>query len=146
MDTVVVVAACFHIKSTRIQGRQTANIERPIIAFRAMISDIPEQFFCGLYRMPFRLFAQLFDVISSHSGREQLREKHSCWIKLSITLRWLAGGSYLDIALLHNVSALSIYYYIDNTLQSINDNLEISFPSSSISWLEDVSKYFRRRT
>ena len=109
----------------RRAARLTTNIERPVLAFRAMISGIPDKFFRRLYRMPFGLFARLVDVITPNCEDRKSIEKHTYWIKLSITLRWLASGSYLDIALSHNVPSSSLYHYIDGTLRSLNDKLDI---------------------
>ena len=144
LETVAVLAACWHINGMRRAGRDTTNIERPVLTFRAMISGIPDKFFRRLYRFPFQLFAKLVDLISPHCEDRIRVEKHTYWIKLSTALRWLAGGSYLNIALSHNVPSSSLYYYIDGTLRSVNDNLELSFPYSSVPWLEDVSNRFAR--
>lgn len=72
------------------------------------------------------------------------RHKRTAWIKLSITLRWLPGGSYLDIALAHNLTTYTLYNYIDETMEKLSEKLIIEFPHRSESWLRHVSQSFSR--
>ena len=70
--------------------------------------------------------------------------KSSPLLRLSITLRWLAGGSYLDISLAHGVAPSSLYHHIDHTLSDIDRSLKIKFPYNDNGWLQETSKGFTR--
>jgi DDE superfamily endonuclease len=63
---------------------------------------------------------------------------------LFCTLRWLAGGSYLDIFALTSVSIPSFYRVVYNTLRYINDckELEIKFPIT-VKECEEAAEGFR---
>jgi hypothetical protein len=70
------------------------------------------------------------DVIQAdHRGGPNLPE--TC---LFCTLRWLGGGSYLDIYAITNVSISSLYCVVYKTLQAINNcpSLEIKFPKTTL--------------
>ena len=49
-------------------------------------------------------------------------------IKVAIALRWLAGGSYLDLRMLFKVQTSTIYAVVHEVLVSINARLSIVFP------------------
>jgi hypothetical protein len=49
-------------------------------------------------------------------------------LKLSMTLRWLAGGSYLDIYQMHGVSYTQFNNSVWATIDAINNACAISLP------------------
>ena len=67
------------------------------------------------------------DVVTSGPYNSVFQSKRSCGdvglisttLKVSMTLRWLAGGSYLDIAAHHGVSHTSFYRFRDAVLEAI---------------------------
>jgi hypothetical protein len=65
--------------------------------------------------------------------------------KLAITLRWLAGGSYLDIYFAFGV-AISTFFKSDGilwgTIAAIDNNIDIGFPLNDIQKLEEISEGF----
>ena len=48
--------------------------------------------------------------------------------RLAMTLRWLAGGQYLDIASLFGVSKSNFMKYITGVLLALDNMLTIRFP------------------
>jgi hypothetical protein len=62
--------------------------------------------------------------------------------RLSMTLRWLAGGSYLDISLSHHVATSSIYHVVDKNLMDLNETLKINFNFRDAAYLEKISAGF----
>ena len=66
-------------------------------------------------------------------------------IKLAITLRWLCGGSYLDIVDNFMISESTFYPIIFETMKVLDEVECISFPRDKIS-LERASEGFGRRT
>lgn len=81
--------------------------------------------------MPFSLLAHLADIIYSHQSNIARRQKRMDWIKLSITLSWLADGSYVDIALAHKVPIYTLHNYIDETMEKWSEKLTIKLPYRS---------------
>jgi DDE superfamily endonuclease len=64
--------------------------------------------------------------------------------RLSMTLRYLAGGSYLDIAISHCVSISTFYFVVDETLADLDETLSIAFRFRSPEGLEKSSTGFSR--
>eukprot|EP00960_Hanusia_phi_P069685 767141-Hanusia_phi.AAC.16 len=82
-----------------------------------------------------------FHTLLNHIRSDLQRSEKHAWsgcpngpispeLQLSMTLRWLAGGSYLDIHHFHGVSAASFWKVKDRVLESIAQcsNLRVSFP------------------
>jgi hypothetical protein len=70
-------------------------------------------------------------------------------IKLAATLRWLAGGSYLDICFAFGLSAKGGFFYKANgplwpTMEAIEKVLVIGFPLNDESKLEEISNGFAK--
>ena len=84
--------------------------------------------FQRLYRLPsYALFTQVADHIAPHLTK---RTKHASTLKggsvpvqihLACTLRYLAGGSYLDIAINHGVSPNHVHKVVRRTVGAILD-------------------------
>jgi hypothetical protein len=81
-----------------------------------------------------RLLDNIADTITSDARRGQMGSPNgaiSPEMKLSMTLRWLAGGSYLDIHHFHGVCEAAFWSAKDQVLDAINacEGLDIVFPS-----------------
>jgi hypothetical protein len=97
------------------------------------------KFICRHLRMSLVSFYKLLQLIkekikvdvvqADHRGGPILPE-----ICLFCTLRWLAGGSYLDIYAITKVSISSFYRVVYKTMQAINNcsSLDIKFPKTSL--------------
>ena len=59
-------------------------------------------------------------------------------LRLSITLRYLAGGSYLDLALTHHQSVSAVYVHIEMNPHAIDRLCTIHLPCKNIEWLAEV--------
>jgi hypothetical protein len=59
--------------------------------------------------------------------------------KLSMTLRWLAGGSYLDIELAHCVSVSTFIRIVDETICVIDDTTTLEFRYEDEDYLKRVN-------
>ena len=68
--------------------------------------------------------------------------------RLAASLRWLAGGSYLDICFAFGISDGTFYKAergpLWPTLEAIDRELEISFPLNDEAELERISRGFSR--
>lgn len=63
--------------------------------------------------------------------------------KLGMTLRWLAGGSYLDVAIIFGVSSKMFTAYVTPVLLAIRDNTTMEFPLENPTALEQLELGFR---
>jgi hypothetical protein len=66
-------------------------------------------------------------------GRLSSGEAISCKIMLHCTIRYLAGGSYLDLRQTASISKPSFYYVIWHTITTINNcsSLAVTLPRDS---------------
>ena len=121
-------------------GRGEKTIPRGIFSFAAVLAGTPPRFFKRLYRMSHPSFMILAEKIALFDDCK-FRKSYPLQ-RISVTLRWLAGGSYLDIALAHNISTSAVYYYIDETMRAIDGSLDLTFPYRDETWLKEVSEGF----
>lgn len=96
-----------------------------------------------LLRMPYFTYMRLCEKIQLNAGQE-LPVPDRLRLDVFMTLRYLAGASYLDIAAVTRVPISSIYKRIDETLASIDRCLSISFPSDDEDQLKSISQGFSR--
>ena len=123
-------------------GRGAKTVPRGVFSFSAILAATPHLFFVRLYRMSHFTFMRLADNLALRETR-QLRR--SCPLqRLSATFRWLAGGSYLDTALVHNLSTSTVYHYIDDCILSMKKALQINFPYRDVTWIRRVADGFSR--
>jgi hypothetical protein len=59
-----------------------------------------------------------------------------------MTLRWLAGGSYLDRALAHCVSVSTFSHVVDETICDVDDTITLEFRHQDEEYLKSVSMGF----
>ena len=66
---------------------------------------------------------------------------------VAIGLRFLAGGSYLDLADLHGVSIAEVYKCVDCFIRALRQNeyLQIKLPTTPKQW-EDVRSKFASKS
>jgi hypothetical protein len=67
-------------------------------------------------------------------------------LKLSMTLRWLAGGSYLDIYQMHGVSYTQFNKSLWTTIDAINNAYAISFPIDDAAALLNIEQRFAAKS
>ena len=56
-------------------------------------------------------------------------------MRLSGTLRFVAGRSYLDVALTHQQSISSVYSHVETTMDTIDKAFKLWFPYEDENWL-----------
>jgi hypothetical protein len=101
------------------------------------------------YRMPLGTFRQLAGGLKVGEGRWHERRQFSsaanaplsAELRLSMTLRFLAGGSYMDIAIIHGCDFDTVYPVVERTLHALDqlpllDNMhferDIASPSARV--------------
>lgn len=134
------ITSCYAFLEISPRG---TGIKRPLFSFAIFITGLRPSFFERMYRMRKKEFFDLAERIAIHDGPRPVR---SCvLLRLSLTLRWLAGGSYIDLAQAHYQSVSSVFWHIENTLSSLDDILDIQFPFNDSEWLHRSSELFSRR-
>jgi nuclease HARBI1 len=109
------------------------------------VSGLSARQLCRMYRLSKEAFEHLVTVIGEHRQRAGRRPgRHAVDAKLSMALRWLAGGSYLDIALAHCVSVSTFFRIVDETICDIDDTTTLEFRYEDEDYLKRVSVGFAR--
>jgi hypothetical protein len=104
-------------------------------------SALSDRFFRRLYRMARLVFNRLLTALESFDYRNT---RPSLVAKLSMTLRYLAGGSYLDICVSHGVAVSSFIADCDELMRIIDKAFRIHFDPSDAERNEKNSSAFRR--
>ena len=83
--------------------------KRSRLQWGTYLSAMPEKHFFTLFRMDYRTFKHVLDMTEHGMQRHYLQSERaggyvSPEAQLAFTIRWLAGGSYLDIADHYGVS------------------------------------------
>lgn len=130
----VVASVQDSLLSTR-EGRQ-GNIRRERQSVLEELDSISDELFRRRFRLTRPEFFELLDLIRydiepTHPDMA-VRSSGShipAALKLCATLRYLAGGSYLDIAPLYRIAEGSFYNVVNETIVAINNRLHnINFP------------------
>ena len=117
-------------------------IDRTLFSFPVLVRVLRSAFIVRLYRMENSTFMYLVEKLGNLPSSKRLR---SCGqLRMSITLPYLAYGSYLDIALCHQQSTSSICLHIGITMLAIDAALESEFPYDYEKWPSASSVGFPR--
>jgi hypothetical protein len=123
----------------------TLPLRSRIIAFNTLDASLSERRFKRTFRISRATFQKLCETVSSH------REEAGCgWsrftieTRVSMTLRYFAGGSCIDVAMAYSVSVSTLYYIIEATVSDINNCSKLQFPWNDCGRLERISEGFTR--
>jgi hypothetical protein len=75
---------------------------------------------------------------------ERRRGRQSAEARLSMSLSWLAGGSYLGMALCHAISVSIFFHLLDETICDLNAALKLKFRFRDERYLEEIIARFTR--
>jgi hypothetical protein len=121
------------------------NICRDRFCFESFVASFSPRLFKRLYRMDRVAFERLCELVGT---RSETTRRASCRLsvsaKVSMTLRWLAGGSYLDISMSHFVSIPTFYFVIDQVIADFDNILTMRFRFDDAAYLQNCSDGFSR--
>lgn len=119
------------------------NRERhKIRMFKHITASLPDAFVKLLLRIPLQCFetlsCKLYTFLDADAGNENIK------LRLLLTIRLLAGASYLDLTCVTGMSKSTVYKIIDCYLQYIDRMLHISIPFRIAEFLREASIRFSR--
>ena len=103
------------------------------------------------YRMSKERFESLYELLLDDLSRVESKAKNSTEqgpipprARLSCVIRWLAGGCYLDLVVIHIMSTTEFYETLKVTLTRINEHpdLKLVFPLGDEERLESIAAGF----
>ncbi len=105
--------------------------------------------FLSYYKVTRSEFEQLAEALKPHCASASVRHKTkklSSRVRLSITLRMLAGASYADLKIIHCVGKTTIYKCFKRTIEALDLVLDkLSFPVTDVAKLEALASGFDRK-
>lgn len=136
----VVAAMQFSSAGQGPQGAKRCKVSQ--FSWTDHVLGLTEREFKMRYRLDFDAFRELVKIIRPDltvSSQEQARRAKWGQVvrpesKVAIALRFLAGGSPLDLKLIYDVSISYVYYCVWLVVDAINKRLTVEFP------LDDVNK------
>lgn len=155
---VLVVASLIEMGSiplsiTRSRAGRMANAFYQRLDWGAHLEKLDEPTFCRYYRMGKADFALLLtylrpslEVNEGMSRRGSPSGPVTPELQLSMTLRFLAGGSYLDIALLHGVHPSTFFSRVWRVINAIaqHPQFKLHFPIDDEDRLKVFADDFQR--
>jgi hypothetical protein len=136
-----------------VVGRE-ANAIRLRMTWEEHMNLMADGLFLRAYRMSKQSFKRLADLVRPYVVVDQAMARRSTRtgeitteMRLSIALRYFAGGSYLDIATSHGVHTTTFFSIVWSIVFAINtvEELAPSFPYDDPTKLEAMSARFQRR-
>ena len=121
-------------KSPRYRTRYSAE-ERGFVLKK--FDKLSDDMFKRMFRMSRESFYKLHDVIEDLIEVDEVKAKCSTGasistvVKLAITLRHLAGGSWIDIVFAWDISKTTFYETISLVVDAIDRKLKIGFPADN---------------
>jgi DDE superfamily endonuclease len=109
--------------------------------FENFIASMSARRFKRTFRMSLGTFTDLCAAIvrTRMQAERPLRYRIPVQVRLSMTLRYLAGGSYIDISLAYLVSVSTFYFVVHETLADIDEVLRPKFPYEDPDRLHEIS-------
>jgi len=131
---------------------RAANKRRQRLDWFKHVGSIDERLFTRAYRLSPATFDELLNKIrpALEKNETQAQRSSSSRIepetRLAATLRYLAGGSYLDICFTHGIAIPSFYDCVWQVMGEINRVETIKFPTTDEAALKRISLGFESRT
>jgi hypothetical protein len=137
-------------KRNRQKNRKTqANRKRERGWALRQMDEMPESLFKRMFRLDRVTFDKVLNLLEDHMVKKNAQKAInssgsviSIKAKFAMTLRWLAGGSYLDICFAFAISSASFFAKdgcLWETVQALDDVLSLDFPIESSDELNRIA-------
>ena len=139
-----------------VRTRVAAHRQFTPATFEKLDSKLTEWEFKRTFRLSRTVFNEVHGRIEHRLQCNETQRKNASGgtvvdtrIKLMIALRYLAGGSYLDLRLLFEVPTPSLYRIVRKVVDAVNDeyfNEDLVFPTSNVALLAQIQAGFDAMT
>ena len=123
MSAVTITAALCAVINAETPGQHIPRANRRFqhrMVWEQRLNSLTDRQFQRRYRIDKGGFAAILEKIKPHMPPRHRKSGVPNELKLSMTLRWLAGGSYLDISDLHGVHPATMYRHVWQTMRAID--------------------------
>ena len=119
------------------------------------MDSLDPSLFKRMFRVDRDTFDYIFNKLEPHFNVNELKAANSSGevislkTRLAVSLRWLAGGSYLDLCFAWGLGIST--FYADNgvlwpTIQALDEVFPLGFPVDDEAKLEELSQGFSRHS
>ena len=133
------------------------QLQRKRVAFKAIESGLSDRLFQRVYRMNKIAFQRLYTILQPEldavffpkgGGERGMNSPYNICKKsrLSMALRFFAGGSPYDIMLVHGISLVSVYASVWGVIDAINMNKELGYCFQNHKQQREIAAGFHRRS
>ena len=146
-SAVAAVVATMKLDRVRARAERGPNVQRDRSAVKLKILTMKDKTFKRNYRLDrptfMKMLSQISEDLSPSPGQLSDKANIDPLIMLAATLRFLAGGSYLDIAFGYDIGHASVYDVFRKVLVAVDTNLDnIQFPYDSEEGLRYLEETF----
>ena len=140
------------MRAQRRQGPQgPKRREKTTFSWRDHLARLTEKDFRLRYRLDIDSFYKLLGIIRGDiETKDKRKAKNAKWgrvigaeEKLAMALRYMAGGSFLDIKLIYHVENSYIYDSVWSVVDAVNKHLKVEFPIDDVQKLQVLEAEFR---
>lgn len=150
--TAAVFIACEADDPERDRHVKHTRVPRVPMVWGDRLNRLSANAFKRRYRMPKHTFAVLCADLAGPMAEkhkelgQRLPRGVSIEVQVSAVIRWLAGGSHMDIVDIHGISDTTLYYCIDAFVLTVVDHpkYKIEFPIGDEQALDELSEGFAR--
>lgn len=135
-------AVTFDVNCSSAPGRVSSNLVRTPRTLGDIVLDLSETALKRMLRMPWNIFNRLCNVIWQDIAHTMSFSRVE--LDVFITIRWLAGASYLDLLAVTGLPTSTLYLRIDVMLSMMDSALKLSFNYKDIDLLQEQSEGFSR--
>jgi hypothetical protein len=138
------------LKKFKVFGRR-GNVRRRREDILLKIAAMNDDFFRRFFRMDRETFEELLSLVEDKLKKDEGKAKNSSGmsvqpcVKLCLAIRYLSGGSYLDLAFSFDVAYKSVMTYVWEVFEVIDEALNnINFPMDDEEKLKDLEAGFSK--
>lgn len=113
------------------RGKTAPSIRRERRRFHEVTKYLNNFQFSRTFRVPRFVFRSLLDILRPDLQRNNLQAQRCSGgeiepsVRLAVTLRLLAGGSYLDLVTNYNIAPATVYSIFHDTLRSLCERIPV---------------------
>ena len=152
MFLYLLAAAAILLNSKKDKKTRKVRLElrlREELTFENLTLVYDDALFCRAFRMPRQAFHELLSSVRQslqkniEMGRRAKRPTIPPDVRLAVTLRMMAGASYLDLMGTYQMSKTSVYNVFHSTCTVLSERLQLPGLPSTVSGLRHSAKTFK---
>ena len=154
LETLIIIKSFSKLNKKAIKPRKlrARNTIRDRSYGLKVMADATDAEFQRMFRLSRKSFGKLHDLVAPYLEKDKFQATRSSGspistvTKLAVTLRWLAGGSYLDICSLFGIDKANFFNgqsVLWQTIDAIDRSIQIGLSLSKIDLRRNAQEFSR---